>query len=273
MDGATSKAALARSLGVSRQSLYYQPKQQTKDEALRDSIVAVMHEHTAYGSRRLRDALRRNRKTIQRVKQRYHLYPVIRRKSRYPRFPAEFVPAITPNRLKDFRPIQPDALWVGDFTQLWFHGRSIYLATVMDSFTREIVAWQVGYYHTTRLVLDVLEEAKRKRGRTPQFFHTDQGSEYTAQSCVQWLVGHRISPSNSPKGKPWTNGRQESFYATFKLEFGKPHRHQTIEMLLEALGRYIHYYNTKRIHSAFRMPPQQFCAERRYGQTKEQPTP
>lgn len=258
MDGKTSKAALARSLGVSRQSLYYHPRRPAKDEVLREKILAVMRENPSYGSRTVGWALGRNRKPIKRVKQLYHIYPAIRRRGRYQRFQREITPSPIPNRLKDACPIQPDAIWVGDYTQLWFHGRATYLATVMDYFTREIVAWQLVYYHTSRLVVDVLEEAVRKRGRTPQYFHSDQGSEYTSQACLQWLLRHRVVPSNSPKGKPWTNGRQESFYSTFKLEFGKPHRYATVEMLQEALGRYIHYYNTRRIHSALRMPPRQF---------------
>jgi putative transposase len=83
----------------------------------------------------------------------------------------------------------------------------VYLATVMDSFTREVVAWQLGWHHTSQLDVDALVEAVRKRGRVPQLFHSDQGSEYTSQACVQWLVRQQILPSNSPKGKPWNNGR------------------------------------------------------------------
>lgn len=259
-----SKAALARSLGISRSSLYYHPRRPAKDEVLREKILNIMADNPAYGYRRTADALDRNPKPIQRVKQLYHLYPSIRRKGRYQRFAREITPSPIPNRLKDLCPIQPDAIWVGDFTPLWFHGRYIYFATVMDYFTREIIAWQLGLHHTSRLVIDVLEEGKRKRETTPQLFHSDQGSEYTSQDCVRWLLHHRIMPSNSPKGKPWTNGRQESFYSSFKLEFGKPSAHLTIEALTEALGRHIHYYNTRRIHSAFHMPPRAFCERRRY---------
>jgi putative transposase len=264
MEGRTSKAALARSLGVSRSSLYYRPRRPAKDEVLREKILTVMADNPAYGSRSVGWALGRNRKPIQRIKQLYHLYPRIRRKGRYQRFSREITPAPIPNRLKDLCPIQPDAIWVGDFTHLWFHGRYIYFATVLDYFTREVIAWQLGLHHTSRLVIDVLEEGKRKRETTPQLFHSDQGSEYTSQDCVRWLLHHRIMPSNSPKGKPWTNGRQESFYSSFKLEFGKPSTHPTIEALTEALGRHIHYYNSRRIHSALHMAPRQFCEQRRY---------
>lgn len=225
-----------------------------------------MAEHKGYGSRRNAWELGKNRKAIQRIMRLYHIRPAIVRKGRYARVSKDFVPSATPNRLKEFCPIQPDALWVGDFTHLWFHGRYVYLATVMDYFTREIIGWQVGLHHSAQLVIDVLEEAVRKRRRAPHLFHSDQGSEYTSQACVQWLLHHEILPSNSPKGKPWTNGRQESFYSSFKLEFGKPHIHPTLDILLEAIGQHIHYYNTRRIHSALKMPPRRFYEQRVYPQ-------
>jgi putative transposase len=258
MNDSTSKAALARSLGVSRQSLYYHPRRPAKDEVLRERILATLKEHPAYGHRRIALALKQNKKWILRVMRLYHIRPTIIRKGKYQRFAREITPTTIPSRLKDLCAIQPDAIWVGDFTRLWFHSRYVYLATVMDSFTREVVAWQLGLHHTTRLVLDVLEEAERKRGHAPQLFHSDQGSEYTSLTCVQWLIRHRIIPSNSPKGKPWTNGRQESFYSNFKLEFGSAHGYKTVEELTEALGRFIHYYNSRRIHGALKMPPRQF---------------
>jgi transposase InsO family protein len=83
-------------------------------------------------------------------------------------------------------------------------------------------------------------------------------AKYTAHAAIEWIVAHRILPSHSPKAKPWRNGHQESFYGTFKLEFGKPMRHKSIGELTEAIGRYIHYYNTRRIHSALKMPPRTF---------------
>jgi transposase InsO family protein len=163
-----------------------------------------------------------------------------------------------PNRTKGISAIAPNVIWAGDFTELYFHGTRVYLATVIDRFTREVIAWQLGLHHTTRLVLDVLHDAVQKRSSKPSIFHSDQGSEYTSHACIQWIVDHKILPSHSPKAKPWNNGHQESFSDKFKLEFGKPSRHESIEMLTEAIGRYIQYYNTRRIHSALRMLPGKF---------------
>ena len=115
----------------------------------------------------------------------------------------------------------------------------------------------------------MLKEATRYRDRTPALFHSDQGSEYTAERVIQWLADNHIVPSHSPVGKPWHNGKQESFFSTFKLEFGKASRHPTITDLTEAIGRYIHYYNTRRIHSALKMPPRVFYSETVQGLSRE----
>jgi putative transposase len=253
----TPKAVLARSLGLSRNTLYYVPKRPYKDAVLKDKILSVLEEHPAYGYRRIALHLKINKKQVQRVKQKYGIKPTILRKQ--PKYGKNKSHAGVPNRIKSLCPIAPDVFWSGDFTYLWYHGRYIYLATVIDNYTREIVAWQIGLHHTARLVVDVLEEALRKREHTPEIFHSDQGSEYASDICMSWLAKHAILPSHSPKGKPWHNGRQESFFSYFKLEFGNVSSHSTIEKLIEAIGKHIHYYNTKRIHSKLKMPPREFC--------------
>jgi len=252
-----SKSGLARSLGVSRSSLYYVPKRPYKDAVLKDKILSVLEEHPAYGYRRIALHLKINKKRVQRVKQKYGIKPTILRKK--PKYGKNKSHSGVPNRIKNLCPIAPDVFWSGDFTYLWYQGRFIYLATVIDNYTREVIAWQIGLHHTARLVVDVLEEALRKREHAPDIFHSDQGSEYASDICMLLLAKHTILPSHSPKAKPWYNGKQESFYSSFKLEFGKVSRHGTIEKLIEAIGRYIHYYNTRRIHSSLKMPPREFC--------------
>lgn len=251
-----NKSALARNLGISRSSLYYKPKREYRDSIVKDQILTALNEHPAYGYRRLALHLKMNKKRIQRVMHKYSIRPrIMRKKARYGRKTST---SGVPNRMAGISPVAPNVIWAGDFTYLWYAGRYLYLATVIDTFTREVIGWQLGLHHTTRLVLDVLEEAARKRSRTPEIFHSDQGSEYASGACIEWLVRHHILPSHSPKGKPWKNGRQESFYSYFKLEFGKTHRYATIESLIEAIGRYINYYNTSRIHSKLKMPPRTF---------------
>lgn len=257
MDNHISKSALARSLGIARSSLYYLPRQPQKDMQLRDAILETLTDHPAYGYRRIALTLSVSKNRAHRVMRKFGIQPRI--KHRKPKYGRRTSVSGVPNRTAGICPIAPNVIWAGDFTEFSFHGSKVYLATVIDRFTREVIAWQIGLHHTTRLILDVLEDAVRKRSTSPALFHSDQGSEYTAHACLEWLIKHKILPSHSPKAKPWKNGHQESFYDKFKLEFGKPSRHKTIELLIEAIGRYIHYYNTRRIHSALKMPPRMFC--------------
>jgi len=259
MEFPLSKSELARLLAVSRQSMYYTPVKDKKDLELKQKIERIWAQHPAYGSRSLAWHSGVNRKRIQRIMRKYGLEPRIRPKNRYPgKNTKKATIEEAPNRLKSLRPIQPNAFWAGDFTHLSFHGQTVHLATVIDVYTREILAWQAGTHHTQSLVLDVLEHARRKHRITPAIFHSDQGSEYTSMACQEWLMNHGVRPSWSSRGKPWHNGIQESFFRTFKLEFGKPRQYATVPQLLEAIGKYIKYYNTKRIHSALRMSPREF---------------
>lgn len=255
MEKKISKSSLARSLGISRGSLYYVPRQILKDNILKEKIINTLEEHPAYGHKRIAIHLDIGKNRALRVMALFGIKPKIRR--RMPKYGAKTSLSGIPNRTQGISPVAPNVIWVGDFTYLHFHGNIVYFATVIDRFTREILAWQVGLHHTTQLILDVLEDAYIKRGGA-YIFHSDQGSEYTSNACIEWLIKHKILPSHSPKSKPWKNGHQESFFDKFKLEFGKASRHETIENLIEAIGRYIHYYNTRRIHTSLKMPPRVF---------------
>jgi len=164
------------------------------------------------------------------------------------------------NRIKGVCPVGPSAIWVGDFTYISWNDAFIYLATVMDLFTREIVGWHVGLHHSASLVVHALQDAKRKRS-LPKVFHSDQGSEYDSRLCHAWLFVHRILPSHSAKAHPWENGHQESFFGRFKEELGDVYRFPTLDVLVEALHHQIVYYNTKRIHGALKMTPREKYAE------------
>jgi len=252
----TTKTAIAKKLGISRQSLYYKPKKPPLDKEDKAKIVAVMEEHPAYGARRVAWALKMNRKKTKRLMVKYSLKPKIRRGFR-PVKPDDLERPATKveNILKIICPIQQNIVWAGDFTYFWFIDRFWYAATVIDVFTREIVGWHIANHHTTRLIIDAFEDATRRMGTAPKYFHSDQGSEYVSDAYETLLVGYGTTPSNSSKGCPWQNGFQESFYSNFKLELGEVKRFDHIGQLIEAIHQQIRYYNNKRIHSAHRMPP------------------
>lgn len=254
-----TKKALAKKLGISRSSLYYKPKKPPADEEDKTKIVAIMGEHPAYGHRRVAIALVWNHKKTQRLMQKFHLKPKLRRGFRLVK-PNDLERPETrvENILKALCPIRPNVVWAGDFTYFWFAGRFWYLATVIDVHTREIVGWHLANHHTTALIMEAFKDAQRRTRTSPKYFHSDQGSEYVSGAYESLLEESGTIPSHSRKGSPWQNGYQESFYNNFKLELGSVHRFDHVGELIEAIHQQINYYNHRRIHSALKMPPIQF---------------
>lgn len=255
----TTKTALAKKLGVSRGSLYYKRKKPPSDEEDRKKIAAVMAEHQAYGHRRVAIALSMNHKKANRLMNKFHLKPKLRRGFRLVKLDDLGRPETkVENILKVVCPIRANVVWAGDFTYVWFVDRFWYVATVIDVFTREIVGWHVANHHTTALIMDAFHDAVRRTGTAPKYFHSDQGSEYVSGAYESLLESHGATPSHSRKGSPWQNGFQESFYNNFKLELGDVRRFGHVGELVEAVHRQIRYYNNERIHSALKMPPVAF---------------
>lgn len=255
----TTKTALAKKLGVSRQSLYYQPKRPLQDNEDKEKIMAVMAEHPAYGARRVAWALSMNRKKTKRLMRLHGLKPKLRRGFRLVKLDdLGRLETLVTNILKVVCPIRICVIWAGDFTYIWFIDRFWYVATVIDVYTREIVGWHIGNHHTTALIADAFTDAARRTGTAPQYFHSDQGSEYVSGAYESLLQSYGTTPSHSRKGSPWQNGYQESFYSNFKLELGDVRRFEHVGQLVEAIHRQIRYYNNERIHSAHRMPPVTF---------------
>lgn len=248
----------ARKLGICRQSLYYVKGKPREDEEMKKHILAVQDEHPAYGHKRISLHLKLNRKRILRIMKLFHLKPKLMRGK--PRKPDDRGKQATliPNLAKTISPIAPSVLWVGDFTYIPWEGGFIYVATVLEVFTREIIGWHIGLHHTTDLVIQALLHASERTGLTPQIFHSDQGSEYVSGAYETLLANLHIRASQSKKSSPWENGYQESFYNNFKLELEDPKRFQHLGELTEAVHRQIHYYNNHRIHTSLKMPPVTF---------------
>lgn len=255
MATATNKAALARKLGIARSSLYYRPKKDKEDIALKEQIHTVLLEHPAYGHKRIAMALQLNKKRILRVMHRYKIRPRLLRGKPTKKEDTGNLPTTTSNLAKDLCPIAANALWAGDFTYLVWHGGFVFVATVVDVYTREITGWYIGLRHTADLVVRALEDGISRARTPPQIFHSDQGSEYVSDAYERLLARHQIYPSHSKKSSPWENGYQESFYSQFKLELQDPKRHKTLGELVEAVHQQICYYNERRIHTALKMPP------------------
>ncbi len=253
-----TKKRTAELLGVSRSSLYYIPKQPTKDEQIRDEILQVLHTHKDYGTRRIAWELGINRKQAQRVMRKFSLIQPRKRKRKFKNQHTEPT-FLVENHLIRICPRFPGVVWQTDFTYLIYKGRTLYFATVVDRVSREILGVSLSFRHSGHLVREALQDAVLHH-RTEHLFcvHSDQGSEYLAADTRSFIEQLGALPSFSTKGSPWQNGHQESFYSRFKQEMGDLDRFKTIGHLLAEIYRFIGYYNLKRMHSAHKMPPTVF---------------
>lgn len=256
---ALNKTQLAKELGISRASLYYQPKRKILDEEMKSQIESVMADHPDYGHKRIALHLKLNKKRIRRVMKKYGLKPY-RRKARKPdkkkdkNKPKAEYENLTSDLLRNNAVIRPNQVWATDFTYIKYDGRFIYLATIIDVYTREIVGVNIQRFHNRFLVIGALEDAVKKY-HEPEIVHSDQGSEYDSEDFTQFviLIGAKVSMSD--KGSPWQNGHQESFFGHFKQEMGDLSRFETIGELIEYIYQQVYYYNNKRIHSILKMTP------------------
>lgn len=167
-----------------------------------------------------------------------------------------------PNLIDGIIPTYPDQIWCGDFSYFRVNGIWMYLATVIDSYTKEILGFSLSTQHTANLVWNSLNMAIKKQ-RKPEIFHSDQGSEYSSTEFRNLLNQNTIIQSNSEKASPWQNGFQESFYGKFKDEMGL-YQIQSCSSYMEAynlIAQRIEYYNTKRIHTSIKNIPLKFYQE------------
>lgn len=194
-------------------------------------VLEVMRNNPSYGYRRVAQTLGRNHKPVQRVMQ---------------------MLIESPQGLSD--------IYVTDFTYPKWQKRTLYVSTMLDLFTREIVSVVVLTTHAVPLVLNTLLQAIHDRP-PPRIIHSDQGSEYTSLAYQSLCTDLGISQSMSRRGCPWENGFQESWYDKFKKELGDPNRYTNLGELSAAIYHAIAYYNHNRIHSALKMSPKQFASQ------------
>lgn len=260
-----TKTALAKKLGVSRGMLYYKHKKPVEDERLKVEIEKVLVHHPAYGHKRIAMELDLNKKRILRVMKKFHLMPRKRRGRGFVKPDDLGKPeAKYQNLIESFCPIRPNVVWVGDFTHIRFQDDWVYLATVMDIYTREVVGWHLSTNHQNDLVIEAFLDAVDKRKLAPVYFHSDQGSEYESEEYLSLIEGNAIIVSMSRKSSPWENGYQESFYSGFKLDLGPTNHYGELGELIEAIAQALSYYNNLRIHTGLKMPPVRFRLGREY---------
>ena len=154
---------------------------------------------------------------------------------------------------RDFTADRPDALWVGDFTYLRTWEGRMFLAFLIDVFSRMIVGWQIATHMRTDLVLDALRMAlgTRRPGADVQLVaHTDQGSQYTAEDYTQVLDDHRALASVGTVGDCYDNALSESFVDSYKTELIADRVWRTNAQLELATVSYVGWFNHRRLHTS-----------------------
>lgn len=242
-------------MGISRASLYYVARQDTKDWALKIRMEEELQRHPSYGSRRLAIALGTSRPRTQRVMRIFGIRPYRRRGRKYRKSKAN---RTFPNLLREVMPSYAHHAWATDFTEIIYRGKKVYVSTIIDLFTRTLVGVHVAIRKGSPLTMQTLANALFHHPR-PAIFHSDNGSEYHARAFIMTLEDCGITISRSRPGCPWENGYQESFYGKFKVDLGDPSRFRTFGELVAEIYRTLWHYNHTRIHSALRMPPAVFA--------------
>ena len=153
------------------------------------------------------------------------------------------------NRLKTLEVCRCDQVWVGDVTYVRLKGRFVYLALLMDVFTRMIRGWHISQHLTQSLTLTPLQAALSQS--VPEIHHSDQGVQYLSNRYVSMLQRHNIEISVAGRGCPWENGYAERLIRTLKTEEIHLNDYQDIHEARERIGHFIEQVsNQKRPHSA-----------------------
>jgi putative transposase len=238
-------------LGLSRSSLYYQPAAETADNLRLMRLLD--QEYTAHpflGSRRLTKWLIErgeavNRKRVQRLLRLMGLAAV------YPKPKLSVGRAghrIYPYLLRGVRIERPDQVWSTDITYVPLARGFMYLAAIIDWFSRYVMAWRLSNTLDGSFCLEMLEEAL-SRGR-PEVFNTDQGVQFTAQAWTGRLESAGVAVSMDGQGRCLDNVFVERLWRTVKYEDIYLWRYETVPQLSQGLGRYFPYYNEERLHQS-----------------------
>jgi len=249
-----SVRAACEVMGLAHSTYYYQ-SQRAEDSQLIADLEQEAGCFPKYGSRRLTHQLRRspyhyriNRKRIQRLmRQKDLLRPIKRKRCRttdsqhpYPRYP---------NLVKDVEVVRPEQVWVCDLTYVRLGKGFVYLAVIMDVFTRAIRGWSLSRDLDTNLTLAALHGALTLC--IPEIHHSDQGIQYAAQEYVALLNQYYVQISMAAQGKPEENGYAERLMRTIKEEEVDLSEYNDFADAYQQIGRFIEeVYMTKRIHSA-----------------------
>lgn len=254
---------MCRVLAVSRSGYYAwlkhtESKQDQDDKVLSQEISEIhLESFGTYGSPRVYRELKRRGKRlgenrVARLMRKDGLRAKTKRKFKATTDSRHHFP-VAPNLLnREFTPEEPNQAWASDITYVWTAEGWLYLAVVMDLFSRAIVGWSMSERMTRALVIDAFVMAVKRRNPPPGLLHhSDRGSQYASVDYQAILAKHGIICSMSRKGNCWDNAPVESFFGTLKREHVFHNRYGHRAQARQSIFIYIEqFYNRKRIHSA-----------------------
>jgi transposase InsO family protein len=237
------------------------------DMELRDAIQKIALEWPSYGRPRMTRELRRrgwvvNPKRVRRLMREDNLLCVRRRKfvvttdSRHER-------RIYPNLARSMILTGTDQLWVGDITYIRLCDEFVFLAVILDAYSRRVIGWALDRTLEDELTLGALRMALSRRSIEPGLVHhSDRGTQYASGDYTDLLKEHGITISMSRKGNPWDNAACESFMKTLKYEEVLRNEYRDLADVRTSIREFLEkIYNQKRLHSALGyLPPAEFEA-------------
>ena len=242
----------AKILRLSRSSLYYRPRPvSAADLAIMRRIDELHMDYPFAGSRMLRDLLRGEGIQIGRQ----HVITLMRRMAieaiyRRPNTSkAAQGHKIYPYLLRGLPVERPNQVWAMDITYIPMKRGFVYLAAVVDWFTRRVLSWRVSITMEVDFCLEAVEEAMARYGK-PEIFNTDQGSQFTSQPFTGLLIDNAIAISMDGKGAWRDNVFVERLWRSVKYEEVYLRAYDTVAEARASLGRYLGFYNAKRPHSS-----------------------
>lgn len=260
---------LCQLAAVSRAGFYRwtsRPPGVDPDMDLRHEIQCTALEYSCYGSRRITAELRRrgwevNRKKIQRLMRQDNLLCLRRKPAFVATTNSHHGWAVYPNLAKGRKLTGIDQLWVADITYIRLEMEFVYLAVVLDAYSRRVIGWRLDRTLEAELAIAALQMALRLRSPAPGLVHhSDRGVQYASGDYTQLLKDHGIAISMSGKANPWDNAMCESFMKSLKQEEVYRQEYRNLAEAQASIERFIEkVYNQKRLHSALRYwPPVEF---------------
>jgi len=253
---------------VSRSGFYRrhnQPAAPDRDIEVRDEIQKIALEFPYYGRRRITAELKRrnwevNHKRVHRIMREDNLLCLRRRKfvvttdSNHPH-------PVYPNLAAELEVTAVNQLWVADITYIRLESEFVYLAVVLDAYSRRVVGWALDRTLEATLVMTALRRALEERRPPPGLVHhSDRGVQYACGAYTELLKQRGIVISMSRKGNPYDNAACESFMKTLKYDEVYRQEYRGMAEALASVGEFIdQIYNQKRLHSALGyLPPEEF---------------